>query len=406
MTINKMVFQAALLAGLFTSNSFADAHYHGDISKVVRGIAKDRHLLLKPAIGKAFYVPVDIDQPGDPETEELLSIVGTKAGANADVIYDAQDQSVQIQYLSEPGKPTGSIEGALYRTSVPYQDHDPYQQEGLPIRYASYSTSELVKKKKTKKDARLETLAEAKRWQSGQRAAPLYGNGGLVKYPVDESQPTIVCKPLYTCDIELPPGETINDIAVGDTVRWLVAPMHSAAKGKQIQHVIVKPTESDIESNLIITTSERTYMLTLQASDTGYISRIGFYDPGAMAQSWKNASQDMDSSQIAAADGAAVCRNEIHAYKVDGDNGVPWFPVRAFDDGTHVCIQMPAEMETSDAPAFYEIGDNDDLQLVNYRVKGNFYVVDKTFEKGALVLGVGGDRKQVNILKKSGWWFS
>ena len=37
-------------------------------------------------------------------------------------------------------------------------------------------------------------------------------------------------------------------------------------------------------------------------------------------------------------------------YRIDGDD-VPWKPVRVFDDGTHVYIQMPQAMRVTEAPA-------------------------------------------------------
>jgi type IV secretory pathway VirB9-like protein len=38
------------------------------------------------------------------------------------------------------------------------------------------------------------------------------------------------------------------------------------------------------------------------------------------------------------------------SYKVSGP-AVPWRPVRVFDDGAHVYIEMPTSMKSADAPA-------------------------------------------------------
>ena len=78
---------------------------------------------------------------------------------------------------------------------------------------------------------------------------------------------------------------------------------------------------------------------------------------------------------------AAVDPGQLNfSYKIQGPN-VPWRPVRAFDDGSHVYIQMPAGMKTSDAPALL-IAAGGGTQMVNYRVRGSYFVVDRLFEKG------------------------
>jgi type IV secretory pathway VirB9-like protein len=47
-------------------------------------------------------------------------------------------------------------------------------------------------------------------------------------YPYDEGQePAVDCAPLRTTDIQLEPGETITDVASGDSERWLVTPASS-----------------------------------------------------------------------------------------------------------------------------------------------------------------------------------
>ena len=75
---------------------------------------------------------------------------------------------------------------------------------------------------------------------------------------------------------------------------------------------------------------------------------------------------------------------------------VPWKPVRAFDDGSHVYVQMPARMKSSEAPALL-INAGSGTQMVNYRVKGNYYVVDRLFSDAILVSGVGRDQDRVTI---------
>jgi|SRR5579883_2147910 len=83
------------------------------------------------------------------------------------------------------------------------------------------------------------------------------------------------------------------------------------------------------------------------------------------------------------------------AYKVSGPN-VAWKPIRAFDDGAHVYTQMPAGMKTSEAPALL-IDAGGGTQMVNYRVEGNYYVVDRLFNQAILVSGVGREQDRVTV---------
>ena len=75
---------------------------------------------------------------------------------------------------------------------------------------------------------------------------------------------------------------------------------------------------------------------------------------------------------------------------------MPWKPVRAFDDGTHVYIQMPAGMKSSEAPALM-VAAGSGSQMVNYRVRGDYYVVDRLFDQAVLVAGVGRQQDRETI---------
>ena len=67
------------------------------------------------------------------------------------------------------------------------------------------------------------------------------------------------------------------------------------------------------------------------------------------------------------------------AYDISGAQ-VAWRPVRSFDDGTHVWIEMP-KMSSPVRPIL--LGDNG--SQINYRVRGQYFETDSLFEKAALV---------------------
>ena len=87
-------------------------------------------------------------------------------------------------------------------------------------------------------------------------------------------------------------------------------------------------------------------------------------------------------------------------YQIDGDR-VPWRPVQAFDDGTRVFIQMPGAMSATEAPALFVVTGEKEQALVNYRLRGRYFVVDKLFAEASLVLGVGGKQERVTVSRVS-----
>ena len=64
-----------------------------------------------------------------------------------------------------------------------------------------------------------------------------------------------------------------------------------------------------------------------------------------------------------------------------------WKPVRVFDDGRQVFIQMPSDIATTDMPPLFVLGEDGDAELVNYRVRGAYYVVDRLFRAAELRIG-------------------
>ncbi|MVF24239.1 P-type conjugative transfer protein TrbG [Methylocaldum sp. BRCS4] len=349
-----------------------DLHLHGDIRAAVATVAKAHDLTVLPATGVKRSIQIDIDMP-DTSATSLLREIGEQAGDKADINFSPRKRTVQIDYKYDP-----------------------------------------VPAPKTRSQIAAETYEEARKWRDGQTAAPIKGRDGLVQFPFGETQPVLTCAPLHACDIELEAGEEINNVIFGDTVRWISAPAYTGTGANKIPHVIVKPTESGLETNLIITTSRRSYTLTLKAADSNYTSRVGFYYPHDMVQLWNSqAEAKQKSAESIISDMPIMSADQLRFdYELDGDDDMSWYPVRVFSDGRHVYIQMPETMQSSEAPALVLLNAKGDSELVNYRVKGSYYIVDKLFDRAALIVGVGSGQQKVTISKKSpglfGWlrgWF-
>lgn len=234
----------------------------------------------------------------------------------------------------------------------------------------------------------------------------VYKTSGYVLYPYDEGEePVIDCQPLRTTDIQLQAGETITDVAMGDTERWMATPAGSGDPRNPVPHLAVKPQAPGIETNLTIYTTKHIYHLQLRSRGHA-MQEVEFYYPDELLTAMKDAdAAAAEAKQQTAADPpgddgvvkvAAVDPGQLSfSYTVTGPN-VPWKPIRAFDDGSHVYIQMLPGMKGSGAPALL-VGANGGTQLVNYRIEGNYYVVDRLFSNAVLVAGVGRDQDRVII---------
>jgi len=64
-----------------------------------------------------------------------------------------------------------------------------------------------------------------------------------------------------------------------------------------------------------------------------------------------------------------------------------WKPVRIFDDGKKTWLQLPKGVASAEAPVLFILDHSDEPLLTNYRVKGDFYVVDRLFERAQLRIG-------------------
>jgi len=214
-----------------------------------------------------------------------------------------------------------------------------------------------------------------------------------VLYPYNENeQPVVACAPLRTTDIQLAAGETITDVAMGDSERWIATPASSGNPSNPIPHLAVKPQLPGIETNLTIYTTVRIYHLILRSGGRA-LQEVQFYYPEQIMQEISEAASRPTTNP---ANNHSEPAHFDFAYQVIGPD-VPWKPVRAFDDGSRVYVQMPAAMKTTDAPALMvEAGSG--TQMINYRLSGNdTYVTDRLFDKAMLVVGVGRDKDRVTI---------
>lgn len=74
--------------------------------------------------------------------------------------------------------------------------------------------------------------------------------------------------------IALQAGEQLVTVAAGDTVRWIVGDTISGGGSEQRVSVLVKPTRADLQTNLVITTDRRTYMVELNSTEQTWMASV------------------------------------------------------------------------------------------------------------------------------------
>ncbi len=198
--------------------------------------------------------------------------------------------------------------------------------------------------------------------------------------------------PEQVSDIALQKGEKLLSVSAGDTVRWVVGDTVSGEGISEQVHILVKPTEANLKTNLIITTDRRTYHLELESFENTYMASLSWHYPNdeLISLSRQNKTAKQAQEQIIDKD---ISLNQLRfRYAITGDNP-PWKPVRAFDDGRKVFIEFPRGISQGEAPPLFVVGPQGDNELVNYRMKGNYYIVDKLF--AAAELRLGADPQQV-----------
>jgi len=196
--------------------------------------------------------------------------------------------------------------------------------------------------------------------------------------------------------VSLQPGEELVTVAAGDTVRWIVGDTSSGSGAELRVNVLVKPIRSGLKTNLVITTSRRTYLLELASTEKTWMASVSWEYPRDRMLALQRQAQA--ASAAAPVDTGLSLENLRFRYAISGSNP-PWKPLRAFDDGQKVYIQFPAGIAQGELPPLFVIGPEGDGQLVNYRFRSPYYIVDRLF--GAAELRLGGDKGDVVRIERT-----
>nr|WP_315425880.1 P-type conjugative transfer protein TrbG [uncultured Albidiferax sp.] len=305
----------------------------------------------------------------------LLTVLATGCGTQGKPPPSiALDEPIQAQALPEPPKPIEVV-------AVPEVLPMPAQMKPLPKRGEAQSTPEPNDEK-----------ARVARANAEARVAPTregYVNAIQVWPYTDGALYQVYAAPGRVTAIALQPGEELVTVAAGDTVRWIVGDTASGTGETLRVKVLVKPIRSGLKTNLVITTSRRTYLVELTSTEKAWMASVSWEYPKDKMLALQRQAQ---AAQAAAPIESGLALEKLRFRYAIGGGNPAWKPLRAFDDGEKVYIQFPAGIAQGELPPLFVIGAQGDGQLVNYRFRPPYYIVDRLFGAAELRLGGGGGR--------------
>lgn len=231
----------------------------------------------------------------------------------------------------------------------------------------------------------LRAVRSATRNATIEPAAAGFVSGAQV-YPFSEGTIfQVYAAPGLVTDIMLQPGENLVAVASGDTARWVIGDTTSGSgEGKQT-HVLVKPFSAGLLTNLVITTDRRAYHVRLVSTSATSLSSMRWTYPQDELLALR---RKAEAAQAAAPVASGLAIEQLHFnYAISGDRPA-WRPLRVFDDGAKTYVEFPASLATGEAPPLFLVDPEGKAELVNYRLSGRFYVVDRNFDAAELRLGL------------------
>lgn len=210
----------------------------------------------------------------------------------------------------------------------------------------------------------------------------------------------VMTVPRFVTVLRLRPGEELRHLAAGDTSRWMIDTStsgntddqttfnHSFSEKKQPLPdqvcVLIKPRRPSLETNLVITTNERTYLVDLKSvEDDAYHSVVEWTYPKPATvfplgtHRAKHPASARDTGM----------RNYIYTIKTPKGAIPVWTPQAVYDDGHRVHVVFSDSITDTQRPPLFALDPDGIVRMVNYRTERNEYVVDELFERAVLRLG-------------------
>ena len=200
---------------------------------------------------------------------------------------------------------------------------------------------------------------------------------------------TIEGKVNVQATIRFAPGESVQNIAIGDSQKWQVTP------SRNTNLVFVKPLAERASTNMTVVTDRRVYLFDLVASPSNraplYVLNFTYPEEFLVEAEMPTPEEDpavlASAVELAAAnDDYAVIDPETlnYAWSVTGAAGL--LPSEIYDNGDATFLSWPAGAAV---PAILVRDEAGTEGPVNYAVRGDLIVIDQV--PGEIILRSGED---------------
>lgn len=170
----------------------------------------------------------------------------------------------------------------------------------------------------------------------------------------------------FQSSIEFAMGEEIQTVSVGDSVSWQMVPSG--------HRLFLKPIEQDASTNMTVVTNKRTYHFELDAEETEdirdknmvFVMSFAYPDTSAYI---KNISSRKDALP------EPVDQPELYRFNYTMSGPEHIAPIKVFDDGEFTYFEF--RRKNAIIPAFFVVESDNSESLVNYRMVGDYLVVER-----------------------------
>lgn len=195
----------------------------------------------------------------------------------------------------------------------------------------------------------------------------------------------------FQSSIEFAADEKVQTVSVGDSMAWMINPSGN--------RLFLKPIEQNALTNMTVLTDKRSYIFELHAEETKNIrdkemvfSLRFIYPMDELADS--GVSQFEEFPDI-----------EDHPerfnfnYTLRGSDLIE--PIRIFDDGQFTYFEF--RDKNAEIPAFFRVNAAMEEELINFRKRGNYIVVERvssryTLRRGPDVLCVYNEQMPMQLM--------
>ena len=225
----------------------------------------------------------------------------------------------------------------------------------------------------------------------------------------------------YITTIRLRPGEELRSLSCNDTAAYEIDQVQEGDGPTAATLILVKAKQAGTQSNWVLTTDERTYLIDLYVNaEPNFQSMIAWHYPldslrvelGRREAGRLQFVKGEVAGGLNLLAGAATPAVEVPAtssdavgatagplgmdlgdlnfgyvvlYQSRGRDGKtraadppPWAPLRVFDDGSKTFVQFPPQARNYELPPVFALDhpESKEAELVNYRRSGDFLVID------------------------------